>query len=91
MQQKCTVEAFSQKKSDFLNFSAEAPEDAQDLQVKNLESQIASLQQDLSQKSTEMCRLESLLKVAISKIHPEKVQELDEKDENLWQEYVNLQ
>ena len=72
-------------------FSAEAPEDAQDLQVKNLESQIASLQQDLSQKSTEMCRLESLLKVAISKIHPDKVQELDEKDENLWQEYVNLQ
>ena len=74
-----------------MKFSAEAPEDAQDLQVKNLESQIASLQQDLSQKSTEMCRLESLLKVAISKIHPDKVQELDEKDENLWQEYVNLQ
>lgn len=70
---------------------AEAPEDAQDLQVKNLKSQIASLQLDLSQKSTETLKLESLLKVALSKIHPDKVQQLDDKDENLWQEYVNLQ
>ena len=71
--------------------AAEAPEDAQDLQVKNLKSQIASLQLDLSQKSTETLKLESLLKVALSKIHPDKVQHLDDKDENLWQEYVNLQ
>jgi len=70
---------------------AEAPEDAQDLQVKNLKSQIASLQNDLSQKSTETSRLESLLKVALSKIHPDKVHHLDDKDEKLWQEYVNLQ
>merc|ERR1711860_396969 len=61
---------------------AEAPEDAQDLQVKNLKSQIASLQLDLSQKSTETLKLESILKVALSKIHPDKVQHLDDKDEN---------
>ena len=71
--------------------AAEAPEDAQDLQVKNLKSQIALLQLDLSQKSTETLKLESILKVALSKIHPDKVQQLDDKDENLWQEYVNLQ
>ena len=65
--------------------------DAQDLQVKNLRSQIASLQNDLSQKSTETTRLESLLKVALSKIHPDKVHHLDDRDEKLWQEYVNLQ
>ena len=75
----------------FIVSAAEAPEDAQDLQVKNLKSQIASLQLDLSQKSTETLKLESLLKVALSKIHPDKVQHLDDKDENLWQEYVNLQ
>ena len=75
----------------FIVSAAEAPEDAQDLQVKNLKSQIALLQLDLSQKSTETLKLESLLKVALSKIHPDKVQHLDDKDENLWQEYVNLQ
>ena len=88
---KVFAECLEQKTSSNLFSAAEAPEDAQDLQVKNLKSQIASLQLDLSQKSTETLKLESLLKVALSKIHPDKVQHLDDKDENLWQEYVNLQ
>ena len=86
------VQAIRKRLSHVFSFLAEAPEDAQDLQVKNLKADIDALQMDLSQKSRETLRLQSLLKVALSKIHPDKVQDtVEENDEKLWQEYVDLQ
>lgn len=73
--------------------------DAQDLQIKSLRTEIASLREDLlsikeqeAENAKEKARLESLLKFAVAKLYPDQCEDkvqTEEFDESLLLEYVN--